>query len=77
MLDALDVSDDLQRVFDKFYRVPGSKAGGTGLGLSICRGLVGAHGGTIEASNRPEGGAQFTITLPITAAPPPAQEATL
>ncbi|HVU11965.1 MAG TPA: ATP-binding protein, partial [Phototrophicaceae bacterium] len=69
--------DDLERVFDKFYRVPGSKAGGTGLGLSICRGLVNAHGGTLEASNRPEGGAVFTIRLPITNAPPPAQEAAL
>ena len=69
--------DDLERVFDKFYRVPGSKAGGTGLGLSISRGLVNAHNGTIDASNLPEGGAQFTITLPITAAPPPAQEAAL
>ena len=69
--------DDLERVFDKFYRVPGSRAGGTGLGLSICRGLVNAHGGTIEAANRPEGGAQFTITLPLTTAPPPAQEAIL
>ena len=69
--------DDLQRVFGKFYRVPGSKAGGTGLGLSICRGLVNAHGGTIEAANLPEGGAQFTIQLPVTAAPPPAQEASL
>ena len=69
--------DDLERVFDKFYRVPRSKSGGTGLGLSISRGLVNAHGGTIEAANLPEGGAQFTIRLPITAAPPPAQEAAL
>ncbi len=69
--------DDLERVFDKFYRVPGSKAGGTGLGLSICRGLVNAHDGTLEAANRPEGGAMFIIRLPIINAPPPAQEAAL
>ena len=69
--------EDLERVFDKFYRVPGSAAGGTGLGLSICRGLVSAHGGTLEASNRPGGGAQFTIRLPVTDPPPPAREAAL
>lgn len=69
--------EDLERIFDKFYRLPGSAAGGTGLGLSICRGLVSAHGGTLEASNRPEGGAQFTIRLPVTDPPPPAQEASL
>ncbi len=69
--------EDLERVFDKFYRVSGSKSGGTGLGLSISRGLVTAHGGTLEAANRPGGGAQFTVRLPVTAAPPPAQEADL
>jgi two-component system sensor histidine kinase KdpD len=69
--------EDLERIFDKFYRVPGSAAGGTGLGLSICRGLVSAHGGTLVAANRPEGGAQFTIRLPVTDAPPPAREAAL
>ncbi len=69
--------NDLERVFDKFYRVPGSAAGGTGLGLSISRGLVAAHGGALEAANRPDGGAQFTIRLPVTTAPPPAQEAAL
>ncbi len=45
---------DLERIFDKFYRVPGTATGGTGLGLSICRGLVEAHGGTLTAENAPE-----------------------
>jgi two-component system sensor histidine kinase KdpD len=65
----------LERIFDKFYRLPGTATGGTGLGLSICRGLVHAHGGELTVSNRPEGGACFTIQLPATATPPPVKEA--
>ncbi len=68
---------DLERVFDKFYRVPGTATGGTGLGLSICRGLVEAHGGTLTAENAPEAGARFIITLPSGAPPPPVKEADL
>jgi two-component system sensor histidine kinase KdpD len=59
------------RVFEKFYR--GSRAAsrsGAGLGLAICRGIVGAHGGTIVAANRPGGGAQFTVRLPLEGTPP-------
>lgn len=65
----------LERIFDKFYRVPGTATGGTGLGLSICRGLVHAHGGELAAHNRPDGGAIFTIQLPAVATPPPVKEA--
>jgi two-component system sensor histidine kinase KdpD len=68
--------DDLERIFDKFYRVPGTASGGTGLGLSICRGLVEAHGGTLTAENAPGAGARFIITLPADA-PPPVKEAEL
>ena len=57
----------LEKIFDKFYRVPGTKAGGTGLGLSISKGFIEAHGGSIIASNRSGGGAVFSISLPITA----------
>jgi two-component system sensor histidine kinase KdpD len=67
---------DLERIFDKFYRVPGTATGGTGLGLSICRGLVEAHGGTLAAENAPGAGARFIITLPANA-PPPVKEADL
>jgi two-component system sensor histidine kinase KdpD len=57
---------DLERIFDKFYRVqhPGNVRG-TGLGLSICKGIVEAHGGSIEAKNRAGGGTIITIVLPI------------
>jgi two-component system sensor histidine kinase KdpD len=57
--------EDLERVFDKFYRVQRPESvSGTGLGLSICKGIVEAHDGTIQASNRPGGGTIITINLP-------------
>ncbi len=55
---------EISLVFNKFYRLEGSKAGGTGLGLSIARGFVEAHKGTIIVENRKNGGAIFTIKLP-------------
>jgi two-component system sensor histidine kinase KdpD len=59
---------DLDRVFDKFYRVQRQgDASGTGLGLSICRGIVEAHGGRIWAEAEPEGGAKITLSLPVDA----------
>jgi len=76
---ALRVSDqgpgvpeaDLERIFERFYRVDKARSresGGTGLGLSIVKHLVELLGGRVWASNRPEGGATFTITLPLDAA---------
>ena len=53
------------KVFEKFYRGPGTRPGGLGLGLSIARQLVEAHGGQITAQNRETGGARFSIRLPI------------
>jgi two-component system sensor histidine kinase KdpD len=64
-----------ERIFDKFYRLPGTASGGTGLGLSISRGLVEAHGGRLTAENAAQGGATFTIHLPRNGTPPPVQEA--
>ncbi len=55
--------DRLEQVFSRFVKSGDST--GTGLGLSIARDLVQAHGGTITAGNRPEGGAVFTIRLPV------------
>ncbi len=55
----------LPHLFDKFYRGQPDKAGGLGLGLSIVRGFVEAHNGRVEASNRPGGGACFTMFLPF------------
>jgi len=58
-------AEDLERVFDKFYRVQRPEnVSGTGLGLPICKGIVEAHGGTVRAENRLGGGTIFTITLP-------------
>jgi two-component system sensor histidine kinase KdpD len=57
--------DDLERIFDKFYRVQHpQQVTGTGLGLAICKGIVEAHGGRIWAENRLGGGSCFTIALP-------------
>ena len=59
---------DLERVFDKFYRVSGlttERPTGSGLGLAVSRGLVEAHGGRIWAENREGGGAVFRFTLPL------------
>jgi two-component system sensor histidine kinase KdpD len=53
------------KVFEKFYRGPRTRPGGLGLGLSIARQLVEAHGGEIVAQNREDGGARFSIRLPV------------
>jgi len=55
---------EISLIFNKFYRVEGSKAGGTGLGLSIAKGFIEAHNGTIAVANRQNGGAIFTIKIP-------------
>ena len=63
-------SADLERIFDKFYRVHAQdrQRAGTGLGLAICRGFIEAMGGTIVAENRRDrAGAIFTLTLPVPA----------
>jgi len=58
----------LPHVFERFYREDASRSregGGTGLGLAIAWKLAKAHGGTLTASNHPEGGAIFRLVLPL------------
>ena len=59
------VPGEENKVFEKFYRRPGTAPGGLGLGLWIARQLVEAHGGQIIAENREGGGGRFSIHLPI------------
>lgn len=63
--------EDRERIFDRFYRADASRADieGTGLGLSIVRAVAVAHGGSVTAENREEGGARFLVRLPRTAEP--------
>jgi two-component system, OmpR family, sensor histidine kinase KdpD len=71
---------NVERVFEKFFRIREGEGGGVGLGLTICRGIVSAHAGRIWVEERPEGGASFRFTLPldhVALTPPPlAEEAT-
>ena len=61
---------NLPRVFDRFWHERGSaQARGTGLGLAIAKGLVEAHGGTIQARNNADGGSTFWFAIPLTTRP--------
>jgi signal transduction histidine kinase len=54
--------EDLPKIFVPFYT---TKTNGTGLGLAVVQKIIVQHGGTIEARNRPEGGAEFILWLPF------------
>lgn len=56
--------DEMENVFDKFYRLRHTKTGGTGLGLSIVKGFTEAMNGTVRLDNVRTGGARFTLLLP-------------
>jgi len=61
--------DELDAIFHPFYRVEGARdrpdgSSGTGLGLAIAQRALAAHGGTISARNRPEGGLEVRLSLP-------------
>jgi signal transduction histidine kinase len=64
-----------EKVFDRFFRVPGDKSScrGVGLGLTIVRGIARLHGGDVGVRNRPEGGCEFTVRLPIATGDTPAE----
>ncbi|EFH90438.1 sensor histidine kinase [Ktedonobacter racemifer] len=68
-------SELLARIFERFYRIDGSRqaqgGGGSGLGLSIVRAIVEAHGGRVWAENAPGMGARIIFTLPLVAAGQP------
>jgi two-component system, OmpR family, sensor histidine kinase KdpD len=57
-----------ERIFEKFFK-SSEHSESSGLGLAICHAIVTAHSGTIRAVNRPEGGATFTVTLPVAEVP--------
>lgn len=57
-------ADEIDKVFEKFYRLKDSRTGGTGLGLSIVKGFVEAQGGKVVLSNLPTGGAIFRVEIP-------------
>ena len=58
-------AQDLERVFDRFYRVQNpDTVRGTGMGLAICKGIIEAHGGEIQAEQRAGGGTVIRFTLP-------------
>lgn len=65
---------DEERLFEKFARGAHGGASGAGLGLAIARGIAEAHGGTLRASNRAEGGAVFALSLPVGPRPPATEE---
>lgn len=56
---------DLPRLFEPFWQAKKTAHLGAGLGLKITRGIAEAHGGSIEATNAPEGGARFVLTVPV------------
>jgi len=55
---------NLEHIFNKFYRIDNKVSGGTGLGLSIAKGISEVHKGTITASNKITGGLKFVIKIP-------------
>ncbi|PCI22021.1 MAG: hypothetical protein COB67_13660 [SAR324 cluster bacterium] len=61
--------EDVEKLFERLFRVDRSRSraqGGTGLGLAICQAIVTKHSGTIQATNRVEGGLNVAVRLPLT-----------
>lgn len=72
-------SEHLEHLFERFYRIPGTKAHGSGLGLFICRQIVQAHQGRIDVESELSKGTTFHVYLPLyrgeNSEPLPLQEA--
>jgi two-component system sensor histidine kinase SenX3 len=71
-------SRDLERIFERFYRVDRARSrvtGGTGLGLSIVRHVAQAHGGDVTVDSREGEGSRFRLVLPLESRPPRAAPA--
>lgn len=64
-------ADERARVFDRFYRVPGTSAAGSGLGLAIVRRVCELHGARIDLDDAPGGGTVFSVAFPATRSEPP------
>jgi len=65
--------NELDRIFDRFYRVESGRSSafpGTGLGLAICKGIVEAHGGSILAQSVPGEETTILFRIPVAASPP-------
>jgi len=61
--------DELAHVFERFWRGSnGDRATGSGIGLAVVAELAAAHHGTVTASNDPQGGCRFTVTIPLRSA---------
>jgi signal transduction histidine kinase len=58
-------SDELPHVFDRFWQARKTARGGVGLGLAIAKGIVEAHGGSINVTSEPGRGSCFAFTLPV------------
>ena len=56
---------DLPFIFERFFRGNSASADGSGLGLSLCQEIARLHRGEIQARNKPEGGSEFVVTLPL------------
>lgn len=65
--------DQRERIFEKFYRLPGAseRSGGVGLGLALVRSIAERHGGSVHCEGREGGGASFVLRLPLTLPPAP------
>jgi two-component system sensor histidine kinase KdpD len=62
-------ADELERVFEPFYRRAGDARSGAGLGLAIARGFAAANGGRVWAESRPGQGTTFALALPVVEVP--------